>query len=379
MSQIPSYWLIGVHKERQHVLGYRVASLKHKKYIDLTEAQLVDAVKQQPKDFGNIAVEQNKIVGTQGQLDRYTAIRGTRAENKALVVLAKVVYRSGEISGFIVIDYRYSFCGLKSTEDIIQACVNPLRLKLANASIVENGNTKFIRAINGEFITIVDEKAPYYKPVKSTPASAPVTNAPVNPVNAAVIGTPSAKPVAPATPVNSVKIIKKDGFEYRYGQQLTTDGEWKDAQYEGYGMKFIGFEQADDEEDHYVVKPLKYIDGKPVIGMQNAFGNIKNSLIDLREFSFNNPNNVDGIFKDAKACWVFVDNVENTETFSKMFVGQVMTIVTQSESTVQREATSLQLRVVPFRKVSIQEWYHDSVERHSKGRGFGVVVCCRKD
>lgn len=371
MGQIPSYWLIGVHKERQKVLGYRVASLKHKKFIDLAPDKLKAILMQQANDFGNIAISQNNIVGTQGQLDRYTAIRGNRAENKALVVLAKVLYRSGETLGFIVVDYRYQFCGVKSPDEIINACADPLKLRLANASIVESESKKFIRAITGEFKTIVDEKAPYSKPVAQPVKNNSSIKKEAESEIKAVQAVKEQIAQAVKTPV-----IKHNGFEYRLSQQVGDSNEWEKAEYDGYGARFIGFDPNEDADtDHYVIKPLKEINGKPVLGLAHAFDGIKNSLIDLREFKFNQAKNVKGVFNKTKLCWVFVDNIENKETFKEMFDDSSVTVVTKIGSQVQKEATELNSKVVPFRRAQLQEWYRDQVERHSKGKGFGVVVC----
>lgn len=358
MSQIAQYWLIGVHKERQRTLGYRVASLKHKRFIDLTPEKMKGVLVQQPQDFGNVAIRDGEVVGTQGQLDRYTAIRGYRAEGKQLVILQKVVNRQGETLGFVVIDYRFSFCGFKAVEELIEACVNPLRLRLANASIVEQDGKKFIRAIQGEFNTIVDEKAPYQKPAK-------IPQKQTEPVRA------------------ELRKTVKDGFEYILGAQIGDNGEYENIHPDVVGVRYVGIpkpqdiEEAKTWEEPYALRPLQQINGKQVLGFKNQFSGVKNKLIDFRGFKFEHIKGIKGIFRKAENCWVFIDNIENEEIFTEMFIGTSMTIVTKLDTNIQKMQMAMKLKVVPFRKLQIQGLYDDLVQNRTRGKGFGVVVCCK--
>lgn len=364
MSQLAQYWLVGVHKERHRVLGYRIASLKHKKYIDLEPNKLKEVLTQQPNDFGNVGLQNGDIVGTQGQLDRYTAIRGYRAEGRQLVILQKIVNRQGEVLGFVVIDYRYSFCGAKTVEDIIEACANPLKLKLANASIVEQDGKKFIRAIQGEFNTVIDKNAPYQKPIKPIQIQSSKKKEEIN---------------------MEIKKIQKEGFEYTIGAQTGPNGEYENIHTDIVSVRYTGFdipkdpEEAKKWEEPYVLKPAHQIEGKPVMCFTKQFNGVKNKLIDLRGFKFKHVKLVMNMFKQAENCWIFIDDIDNIEIFKEMFNNTNVTIVIKPNTNIQSIQNDLKLRTILFRKLQVQNFYDDLVQNKTKGKGFGVVICCKQE
>ena len=354
-----NYWLLGVHKERRNTYGYRILNFAQKKVMDVNIDNLKAALANSPAMFGNIGLDQGEIVGTQGSLDRYTAIRGSRAEGKSLVILAKITYNNGDTFGYIVTDYRFSFCSVTPTEKIIDACINPLKLKIANGTIVDNGTTKFIRPIQGEYQVIVGENLPQFKPAQKA--------------------QDTTKQIAPAPKVaqkpKTVEAITVDGFEYRYGYELDQEGKWIESGLDGFGAKFVGTNTVDEKGkpvEDYILKPKAVVNNKPVLSIANTFRNTKSVLIDLR--GMNEGLRMTDAFINSKMAWVFVDN-NICKKFSDLTHKCDVTIVSGRCADLENAAISTKTKIVQFKHASVDDMYNDILSKKTKGKGLGVIIC----
>lgn len=391
--KVSNYYLIGLLKKRTTTIGYRIMQLKDKKYVDLRPDAVKNMLLKYPDAMANIGLDNGEIVGTQGTLERYAVIRETRVDNRQLVIIKKVELENGDLAGYIVTDYRLQAFRFETPENIIAACINPLRLRLANGKIIENQNgTKFISPIQGSYAVITVSQDKYnslikqVKPVENREIKKPVEN---REIDAAIKNQNKLKELSininnikegqqimenkikeKEAQANDVKRVTIDDFEYVLGYELDADGKWVKSGLNGYGIKFIG-------EDSYLLKPCAQIDGIKVVSIANAFKNAKHVQIDLRDFDIDDILHSDGAFVGSKESWTFLatDAHLDSDRFKRIFKGSDTTIVSECGQCLEDIAKTFGLKTVKFNKTSVDSWFEDAVKARSSGKGMAVVLC----
>lgn len=391
--KVSNYYLIGLLKKRTTTIGYRIMQLKDKKYVDLRPDAVKNMLLKYPDAMANIGLDNGEIVGTQGTLERYAVIRETRVDNRQLVIIKKVELENGDLAGYIVTDYRLQAFKFETPENIIAACINPLRLRLANGKIIENQNgTKFISPIQGNYAVITISQDKYnslvkqVKPVENREIKKPVEN---REIDAAIKNQNKLKELSlninnikegqqvmenkikeKEAQANDVKRVTIDDFEYVLGYELDANGKWVKSGLNGYGIKFIG-------EDSYLLKPCTQIDGIKVVSIANAFKNAKHVQIDLRDFDIDDILHSDGAFVGSKESWTFLakDVHLDSDRFKRIFKGSDTTIVSECGQCLEDIAKTFGLKTVRFNKTSVDGWFEDAVKARSSGKGMAVVLC----
>ena len=391
--KVSNYYLIGLLKKRTTTIGYRIMQLKDKKYVDLRPDAVKNMLLKYPDAMANIGLDNGEIVGTQGTLERYAVIRETRVDNRQLVIIKKVELENGDLAGYIVTDYRLQAFKFETSENIIAACINPLRLRLANGKIIENQNgTKFISPIQGNYavITISNDKynslVKQAKPVENREIKKPVENMKIaaiaknqNKLKELSVNTNNIregqqvmenKIKEKEAQANDVKRVTIDDFEYVLGYELDANGKWVKSGLNGYGIKFIG-------EDSYLLKPCAQVDGIKVVSIANAFKNVRHAQIDLRDFNIEDILHCDGAFVGSKESWTFLakDVHLDSDRFKRIFKGSDTTIVSECGQCLEDIAKTFGLKTVRFNKTSVDSWFEDAVKARSSGKGMAVVLC----
>ena len=391
--KVSNYYLIGLLKKRTTTLGYRIMQLKDKKYVDLRPDAVKNMLLKYPDAMANIGLDNGEIVGTQGTLERYAVIRETRVDNRQLIIIKKVELENGDLAGYIATDYRLQAFKFETPENIIAACINPLRLRLANGKIIENQNgTKFISPIQGNYAVITISQDKYnslvkqVKPVENREIKKPVEN---REINVAVKNQSKLKELSEninnikegqqimenkikekEAQANDVKRVTIDDFEYVLGYELDANGKWVKSGLNGYGIKFIG-------EDSYLLKPCAQVDGIKVVSIANAFKNVRHVQIDLRDFDIEDILHCDGAFVGSKESWTFLakDVHLDSDRFKRIFKGSDTTIVSECGQCLEDIAKTFGLKTVRFNKTSVDSWFEDAVKARSSGKGMAVVLC----
>ena len=367
--------------------------LKDKKYVDLRPDAVKNMLLKYPDAMANIGLDNGEIVGTQGTLERYAVIRETRVDNRQLVIIKKVEIENGDLAGYIVTDYRLQAFKFETPENIIAACINPLRLRLANGKIIENQNgTKFISPIQGNYAVITISQDKYnslvkqVKPVENREIKKPVENREIaavaknqNKLKELSINTNNIKEGQQVmenkikekeAQTNDVKRVTIDDFEYVLGYELDANGKWVKSGLNGYGIKFIG-------EDSYLLKPCAQVEGIKVVSIANAFKNVRHAQIDLRDFDIEDILHCDGAFVGSKESWTFLakDAHLDSDRFKRIFKGSDTTIVSECGQCLEDIAKTFGLKTVRFNKTSVDGWFEDAVKARSSGKGMAVVLC----
>lgn len=390
--KMSNYYLIGLLKKRTTTIGYRIMQLKDKKYVDLRPDAVKNMLLKYPDAMVNIGLDNGEIVGTQGTLERYAVIRETRVDNRQLVIIKKVELENGDLAGYIVTDYRLQAFKFETPENIIAACINPLRLRLANGKIIENQNgTKFISPIQGNYAVITISQDKYnslvkqVKPVENREIKKPVENREIDAAKSQSklkelsVNTNNIKEGQQVmenkikekeAQANDVKRVTIDDFEYVLGYELDANGKWVKSGLNGYGIKFIG-------EDSYLLKPCAQVDGIKVVSIANAFKNVRHAQIDLRDFDIEDILHCDGAFVGSKESWTFLakDVHLDSDRFKRIFKGSDTTIVSECGQCLEDIAKNFGLKTVKFNKTSVNSWFEDAVKARSSGKGMAVVLC----
>lgn len=388
--KVSNYYLIGLLKKRTTTIGYRIMQLKDKKYVDLRPDAVKNMLLKYPDAMANIGLDNGEIVGTQGTLERYAVIRETRVDNRQLVIIKKVELENGDLAGYIVTDYRLQAFKFETPENIIAACINPLRLRLANGKIIENQNgTKFISPIQGNYAVITishDKYNSLVKPVENREIKKPVENREIeavaksqNKLKELSVNTNNIKEGQQVmenkikekeAQTTDVKRVTIDDFEYVLGYELDANGKWVKSGLNGYGIKFIG-------EDSYLLKPCAQVDGIKVVSIANAFKNVRHAQIDLRDFDIEDILHCDGAFVGSKESWTFLakDVHLDSDRFKRIFKGSDTTIVSECGQCLEDIAKTFGLKTVKFNKTSVNSWFEDAVKARSSGKGMAVVLC----
>lgn len=391
--KVSNYYLIGLLKKRTTTIGYRIMQLKDKKYVDLRPDAVKNMLLKYPDAMANIGLDNGEIVGTQGTLERYAVIRETRVDNRQLIIIKKVELENGDLAGYIVTDYRLQAFKFETPENIIAACINPLRLRLANGKIIENQNgTKFISPIQGNYAVITISQDKYnslvkqVKPVENREIKKPVES---REIDVAVKNQSKLKELSEninnikegqqimenkikekEAQTNDVKRVTIDDFEYVLGYEIDANGKWVKSGLNGYGIKFIG-------EDSYLLKPCAQIDGIKVVSIANAFKNVRHVQIDLRDFDIDDILHCEGAFVGSKESWTFLskDVHLDSDRFKRIFKGSDTTIVSECGQCLEDIAKTFGLKTVRFNKTSVDSWFEDAVKARSSGKGMAVVLC----
>lgn len=391
--RVSNYYLIGLLKKRTTTIGYRIMQLKDKKYVDLRPDAVKNMLLKYPDAMANIGLDNGEIVGTQGTLERYAVIRETRVDNRQLIIIKKVELENGDLAGYIVTDYRLQAFKFETPENIIAACINPLRLRLANGKIIENQNgTKFISPIQGNYAVITISQDKYnslvkqVKPVENREIKKPVES---REIDVAVKNQSKLKELSEninnikegqqimenkikekEVQTNDVKRVTIDDFEYVLGYEIDANGKWVKSDLNGYGIKFIG-------EDSYLLKPCAQIDGIKVVSIANAFKNVRHAQIDLRDFDIDDILHCEGAFVGSKESWTFLskDVHLDSDRFKRIFKGSDTTIVSECGQCLEDIAKTFGLKTVRFNKTSVDSWFEDAVKARSSGKGMAVVLC----
>lgn len=381
--KVSNYYLIGLLKKRTTTIGYRIMQLKDKKYVDLRPDAVKNMLLKYPDAMANIELDNGEIVGTQGTLERYAVIRETRVDNRQLVIIKKVELENGDLAGYIVTDCRLQAFKFETPENIIAACINPLRLRLANGKIIENQNgTKFISPIQGNYAVITISQDKYnslvkqVKPVENREIAAAKSQSKLKELSLNINNIKEGQQVMEnkikekEAQANDVKRVTIDDFEYVLGYELDANGKWVKSGLNGYGIKFIG-------EDSYLLKPCAQIDGIKVVSITNAFKNAKHVQIDLRDFDIEDILHCDGAFVGSKESWTFLakDVHLDSDRFKRIFKGSDTTIVSECGQCLEDIAKTFGLKTVKFNKTSVDGWFEDAVKARSSGKGMAVVLC----
>lgn len=391
--KVSNYYLIGLLKKRTTTIGYRIMQLKDKKYVDLRPDAVKNMLLKYPDAMANIGLDNGEIVGTQGTLERYAVIRETRVDNRQLIIIKKVELENGDLAGYIVTDYRLQAFKFETPENIIAACINPLRLRLANGKIIENQNgTKFISPIQGNYAVITISQDKYnslvkqVKTVENREVKKPVENREIDAVAKSQsklkelsVNTNNIKEGQQVmenkikekeAQTNDVKRVTIDDFEYVLGYELDANGKWVKSGLNGYGIKFIG-------EDSYLLKPCAQIEGIKVVSIANAFKNVRHVQIDLRDFDIDDILHCDGAFVGSKESWTFLakDVHLDSDRFKRIFKGSDTTIVSECGQCLEDIAKTFGLKTVKFNKTSVDSWFEDAIKARSSGKGMAVVLC----
>lgn len=390
--KVSNYYLIGLLKKRTTTIGYRIMQLKDKKYVDLRPDAVKNMLLKYPDAMANIGLDNGEIVGTQGTLERYAVIRETRVDNRQLVIIKKVELGNGDLAGYIVTDYRLQAFKFETPENIIAACINPLRLRLANGKIIENQNgTKFISPIQGNYAVITISQDKYnslvkqVKPVENREIKKPMENREIdaaksqNKLKELSVNINNIKEGQQVmenkikekeAQANDVKRVTIDDFEYVLGYELDANGKWVKSGLNGYGIKFIG-------EDSYLLKPCAQVDGIKVVSIANAFKNVRHVQIDLRDFDIEDILHCDGAFVGSKESWTFLakDVQLDSDRFKRIFKGSDTTIVSECGQCLEDIAKTFGLKTVRFNKTSVDSWFEDAIKARSSGKGMAVVLC----
>lgn len=375
-------YLIGVLKSRNKVVGYRLLQLKDKKYFDVKPQAVQQILQVNSNAIANLALVNGEIVGSQGSIDRYTAIRETRVSDRQLVIIKRVIVNDDKLAGYLVTDYRYSALKLLTTDEIIKICETQGNSKIANGKIVENSEgTKFISAIQGNYDTVTISAERYAKMVENK------ANKPVIEVKKPVIEVKKPaeieqkkvlepkeqenKAMEKELATNEITKITTEDFEYAYGYEVDDNGNWVKSGLSGYGAKFIG-------ADTYLAQPQTEIEGKPIVSLRNTFRDSKHIAIDLREFgSLDAVKHCQNMCHGAKLSWVFLNsNAKLDESkFKEIFSGQDVQIVQETSQNLGELADRFKVRTVRFKKMSMNSWFEDAVKASSCGKGMAVVLC----
>lgn len=378
-------YLIGVLKSRNKIVGYRLLQLKDKKYFDVNPQTVQQILQVNSNAVANLELVNGEIVGSQGSIDRYTAIRETRVSDRQIVIIKKVVINDDKPVGYLVTDYRYSALKFLTTDEIISICEPQGSNKIANGKIVENSEgTKFISAIQGNYDTMTISAELYAKTMRNradqsnkpiVKAKKPVVDVkkPAEVEQRKVLEPKEQENKAMEKELNAQEIIKvtTDDFEYAYGYEVDDDGKWVKSGLPGYGVKFIG-------TDTYLAQPQTEIDGKPIVSLRNTFRDSKHIAIDLRGFgSLDAVKHFQNMCHGVKLSWVFLNsNVKLDDNgFKEMFNSQDVQIVSEPSQNLGEIADKFKIRTVRFKKMSMNSWFEDAVKASSCGKGMAVVLC----
>lgn len=136
-------FMIGViAASKSQILGYRLLDFEDGQVKDVPAKALIDTMKNGFK-VENIEIQGNKIVGTNGTIDRYPLIiNGIPYKKSPLIVLKEM--NNGD---YMVCDFKGEIVRMRQEDVIKYAEVEGI----SNGKVVERDGTKFISAINGEY------------------------------------------------------------------------------------------------------------------------------------------------------------------------------------------------------------------------------------
>lgn len=144
------YYLIAIINTGENERIFRILDTESKSTLERTESQLIDYIKNQGINIENLGLdEDNKLVGTQGSLERYAKL-GVMTEVRAKYPIIVINKTS---KGYTVADCEGHCIEMGERELIIYE----KQYGVANAKVVTKGKTRFISAISGTF-EIVDGK-----------------------------------------------------------------------------------------------------------------------------------------------------------------------------------------------------------------------------
>lgn len=176
--------MVAVIKDvKDNIIGFRivdgtVASENGKRPTkEVSITNMLDVLKKNPSMINNLEVSKDKIVGTNGKLERYTelvlnnGVIDKKSSNITIVVLGRVNDKYFEVSDCS------GNCKLMSEKELIDWASSENN-SIANASIVNNTDgTKYIRSLSGEFKNIIIEN----KKEKQTTLTKPKVKVEVKP------------------------------------------------------------------------------------------------------------------------------------------------------------------------------------------------------
>ena len=153
------FTMIVRHGTKESVTGYTLISSDYQT-INVGTAELVKALKENKYTVTNLAVENGKIVGTNGALDKYTLINPAtgQVEGAAKAVILNRTEVDGKLAGYTVFTQMGSI-SLIDVKQAVALCNNKL---ISNGKIRHTQEGDIVSAIGGNYplMEIDAKKAP---------------------------------------------------------------------------------------------------------------------------------------------------------------------------------------------------------------------------
>lgn len=133
------------------LIGYRLFDKESKKAIEVSKEQLTGILRQSGNAVVNLGIANGLIVGTNGSVDRYTAIdvntRKMVNDVKSKMVILSSVIVNGNNVGYEVVDCFGNMTAMRKA-DAVEYCQN---YGIANGKVVERDGIPYISAISGNY------------------------------------------------------------------------------------------------------------------------------------------------------------------------------------------------------------------------------------
>ena len=148
--------MIAVIKSNNNIVGYRLLD-DEGQVLNVSAQGVKNDIIRNPDNFANLRVIDGDILGSNGVIDRYTAIdmvTENPLNKESRVIIKRVVDDMDTTRGYIISDYKGETKKYR-TEDVIAVCKEN---GIANGRIILNEDVEYISAIKGEFRTFVIER-----------------------------------------------------------------------------------------------------------------------------------------------------------------------------------------------------------------------------
>lgn len=128
----------------KNLIGFRILDTQSNVATGVSYASMVDVLKKGKTKVLNVELKEGKVVGTNGSLDRYTAID---MNNKVLNGKTPVVIVKQVGCYYTVTDYVGELQELSNGPTVVLARKNGI----ANGKVITHGRTQYISAIKGTY------------------------------------------------------------------------------------------------------------------------------------------------------------------------------------------------------------------------------------
>lgn len=141
-------YMVGVYKQRNKIVGFKMLDPNtadtSKQIMDVQYNQVIDVIKNKRANIVNLKLENGKLKGYNGSIDRY----GVIGKSQALVILRKAVDDSDNLIGYICADCMGQM-RLLSEKQVIDFANN---IALANGKVItDNSGKSHVSAIEGTY------------------------------------------------------------------------------------------------------------------------------------------------------------------------------------------------------------------------------------